>query len=121
MVVLDGDGAALMKMGNFATIGATAPDNLVHLLLDNGVHDSTGGQATVSGSVAFADVALCCGYHSAHVCDDLQGFENAFAAALDGPKPSLVHVHIRPGSMSPLGRPTVNPRDVARRFRAFLS
>ena len=48
VVALDGDGAALMRMGAFATVGAYGPPNLMHLLLDNGVHDSTGGQATVS-------------------------------------------------------------------------
>ena len=51
VVVLDGDGAALMKLGALATIGAQGPENLIHLVLDNGVHDSTGGQATVSANV----------------------------------------------------------------------
>ena len=51
VVALDGDGAALMRMGAFATVGAYGPSNLQHVLLDNGVHDSTGGQATVSGSL----------------------------------------------------------------------
>ena len=46
IVVLDGDGAALMKMGVFATIGTEQPSNLLHIVLDNGAHDSTGGQAT---------------------------------------------------------------------------
>jgi phosphonopyruvate decarboxylase len=62
LVVLDGDGAALMKLGAMATIGARAPGNLVHIVLDNGVHDSTGGQATVSAGVDFAGIALACGY-----------------------------------------------------------
>ena len=62
VVVLDGDGAALMKLGALATIGAHAPGNLIHAVLDNGVHDSTGGQATVSPNVDFATVAQACGY-----------------------------------------------------------
>ena len=53
--MLDGDGAALMKLGSFATIGAYAPASLVHVVLDNGVHDSTGGQPTVSSSVDAAN------------------------------------------------------------------
>ena len=52
VVALDGDGAALMRLGAFATVGAYRPANLQHLLLDNGVHDSTGGQATVSPQVS---------------------------------------------------------------------
>ena len=120
-VVLDGDGAALMKMGNMATIGAKAPRNLIHLILDNGVHDSTGGQQTVSSAIDFAEVASACGYGQATVCDDLAGFEEALQAALASPGPHLVHVRILPGSMAKLGRPTIAPHEVAARFRSFLS
>jgi phosphonopyruvate decarboxylase len=120
IIVLDGDGAALMKLGTFATVGAYAPRNLVHVLLDNGTHDSTGGQATVSASVDFAAVALACGYSTAASCSTLDGFEAAWTAALDGNKPAFIHMRIAPGSMSKLGRPTIKPADVARRFKAFL-
>ncbi|HXP67416.1 MAG TPA: phosphonopyruvate decarboxylase, partial [Steroidobacteraceae bacterium] len=71
VIALDGDGAALMRLGAFATAGAYGPANLWHLLLDNGMHDSTGGQATVSPSVSFAGVAAACGYASALETDDL--------------------------------------------------
>jgi len=121
VVVLDGDGAALMKLGTFATVGAYAPRNLVHVLLDNGVHDSTGGQATVSASVDFAAVALACGYRYAAACESLDGFEAAFRAALASGGPAMIHARIAPGSMAVLGRPTVTPEAVARRFQAFLA
>ena len=121
VVVLDGDGAALMKMGNLATIGAYHPPNLVHVLLDNGVHDSTGGQATSAPVVEFARVALACGYRSAWSCDTAAGFEAAMQAALRAPGPCFVHARIAPGSMGKLGRPTVAPHEVARRFRAFVA
>ncbi|WP_267388278.1 phosphonopyruvate decarboxylase [Sphingomonas sp. GC_Shp_3] len=121
VVVIDGDGAALMKLGTFATIGAEAPANLIHLLLDNGVHDSTGGQATVSASVDFAAVALACGYGYAASCDDLAGFEQAWREATAVGRPAMIHLRIAPGSMATLGRPTVTPQAVARRFKAFLA
>jgi phosphonopyruvate decarboxylase len=120
-VVLDGDGAALMKLGNLATIGGRAPANLVHIVLDNGVHDSTGGQATVSASVDFAAVALACGYASGASADSRHGFEEALGATRDSRGPHLIHVRIAPGSLARLGRPTVTPPEVARRFRAFLA
>jgi len=120
VVVLDGDGAALMKLGNLATIGAQAPGNLVHVVLDNGVHDSTGGQATVSATVDFAAVAIACGYAGAAACDDLAGLDAALRTALAEPGPHLVHLRIAPGSLAKLGRPTVGPAEVARRFRDFL-
>jgi phosphonopyruvate decarboxylase len=121
VVVLDGDGAALMKLGSFATIGAYRPANLTHILLDNGVHDSTGGQATVSASVDFAAIALACGYRYVASCDSLPEFAAALkaAAALDGPR--LIHLKIAPGSMDRLGRPTVSPAEVAQRFKAFVA
>ncbi len=121
VIVLDGDGAALMKLGALATIGAYRPANLTHILLDNGVHDSTGGQATVSPGVDFAAIALACGYRYATSCDSLQGFGAALRAAdtLEGPK--LIHLRIAPGSMDKLGRPTIAPAEVARRFKAFVA
>lgn len=121
VVVLDGDGAALMKLGTFATVGAYAPARFVHILLDNGVHDSTGGQPTVSASVDFAAVAIACGYRYAASCCTLDGFEAAFRAAAAGAKPALIHARIAPGSMSKLGRPTVAPDAVARRFKSYLA
>jgi phosphonopyruvate decarboxylase len=121
VVVLDGDGAALMKLGNLATIGSRAPANLVHVVLDNGVHDSTGGQATVSANVDFAAIALACGYASGATVDSLAGFEHALAAAAGGPGPHLIHARIAPGSLAKLGRPTIKPPEVARRFRQFLT
>jgi len=121
VVVLDGDGAALMHMGNLATIGAHAPKNLVHIVLDNGVHDSTGGQATVSATVDLAAAAIACGYAGAAACDDLDGVERALGDAVARGGPYLIHARIAPGSMADLGRPTVKPREVARRFKDFLA
>ena len=121
VVVLDGDGAALMKLGTLATVGAQQPGGLVHVLLDNGVHDSTGGQATASPGVDFPAVALACGYRAAWACDDAPGFEAALQAAFADAGPVLVHARIRPGSMTSLGRPSVAPHEVAQRFRAFLA
>jgi phosphonopyruvate decarboxylase len=119
--VLDGDGAALMKLGTLATIGAYAPQNLIHVILDNGVHDSTGRQPTVSGIVDFGGVAIACGYRFAAACDDVAGFGEAVGCALSRRGPALIHAKIRPGSMHPLGRPSFSPVAVARRFKQFLA
>lgn len=121
VVVIDGDGAALMKLGSLATIGAQSPPNLVHILLDNEVHDSTGGQATVSASVDFATVALAAGYGYAARVDDAAGFARAWGEARATRRPAMIHVKIAPGSLATLGRPTVKPHAVAARFRAFLA
>jgi phosphonopyruvate decarboxylase len=108
-------------MGTLATIGAYAPSNLIHVVLDNASHDSTGGQPTVSPVVDFAAVGLACGYAHAHSTDDLDGFARALKDSFALPGPHLIHLRIAPGSHQPLGRPTVAPPEVARRFKAFLA
>ena len=82
-VVLDGDGAALMKLGAMATIGAYRPKNLIHVVLDNGAYESTGSQPTVSPSVEFSNTAISCGYAKAYSCDTLNGFEQTMKDALE--------------------------------------
>ncbi len=121
VLVVDGDGAALMKLGNMATIGLEGPPNLLHVILDNGVHDSTGGQQTAAATTRFADVALACGYRRVYCCDAPREFEDAITQALAAPGPHLVHMTIQPGSRERLGRPSVHPADVARRFRSFVA
>lgn len=115
VIALDGDGAALMRMGSFATIGAYAPPNLWHLLLDNGAHDSTGAQATVSRRISFAGIAAACGYASS-----LQTSELARVAAwLNSPPltgPRFACLRTRPGSPANLPRPTLGPVAVKERL-----
>ncbi len=121
VIIIDGDGSSLMKLGTLGTIGAYAPNNLMHLILDNGVHDSTGGQPTVSHNVSFAKTAQSCGYRTSYICDTLDTFANAFKDGMSADKPCLIHLKIKPGSITKLGRPTIAPYDIARRFRDFIS
>lgn len=118
--VFDGDGAALMKLGNLATIGQQAPANLIHILLDNGVHDSTGGQQTASHSTDFSMVAKACGYQRVYRANSLAGLARACEDALQNPGPAFIHMNIKAGSIKNLGRPTVSMPEVAMRFRQFI-
>jgi phosphonopyruvate decarboxylase len=116
VVALDGDGAALMRLGALATLGAYGPPNLRHLLLDNGVHDSTGGQATVSSSVAFAGVAAACGYATSLETDDAA----SIAAWLQAPPaagPRFARLLIRAGTPPGLPRPSMSPIEVKGRLQ----
>ncbi|MDF3881698.1 MULTISPECIES: phosphonopyruvate decarboxylase [Cupriavidus] len=122
VVAVDGDGAALMRMGVFATLGAYGPSNLTHVLLDNGAHDSTGGQATVSPNVSFAGVAAACGYASAVEGDQLGTLDQALSAAVQEPAagPSFVALSIRAGTPDGLPRPTITPVDVKTRLARHI-
>jgi len=111
VIAVDGDGAALMRMGVFSTIGAYGPPNLLHVLLDNGIHESTGGQATVSASVSFAQIAAACGYASSLETDDTAQLAAWLdSAPLAGSK--FARLLTRAGSADDLPRPSIEPVDV---------
>ncbi len=120
VVAIDGDGAALMRMGAFATIGRYGPPNLTHVLLDNGMHESTGGQATVSATVSFAQVAAACGYASAVDSDDA-GAIDALLASPPSAGAGFLRLSIRPGVPDDLPRPTIAPVDVKRRLMDHIA
>ncbi len=96
-VVLDGDGAVLMHMGSLATIGDAAPANLTHVVFENGVYDSTGGQLTGGRRTDFATAALACGYRNAWRADSIDELRKALRTALTDGGPSAVVVRGAPG------------------------
>jgi len=121
IIVLDGDGSLLMKMGNMSTIGANQPKNLIHILLDNNVHDSTGQQLTNASTVDFANIAANCGYKESYSTDNTNNFSNIIKKKLSNTHgPIFIRIKIQKGSVQNLGRPTIHPKDVARRFQNFL-
>ena len=117
IIVIDGDGAALMRLGNLATVAAYAGNNYYHLLLDNHVHESTGGQATVSSAVDFPAVAAACGYQSV-LCmtPGSRGMDNFLQAKA----PAFKYVETSRGVPEGLPRPSVRPADVAKRLMRHL-
>ncbi len=119
VVVIDGDGAGLMRMGNFATIGSYAGDNFIHILLNNAVHDSTGGQATVGGNIDFAGIAAASGYS---VC--LAGNKLALIDALFALEPQagpvFAHVKTAAGTIDNLPRPDLTPHAVLTRLMSHI-
>jgi phosphonopyruvate decarboxylase len=119
VVVIDGDGAALMRMGNFATIGTYAGANLIHILLDNEAHDSTGAQATVSAGISFGKIAEACGYGVTLAGDDPTLLDALFTADTDA-RPKFAHLKIRPGTLENLPRPNLTPEAVLQRFMKHI-
>ena len=120
VVVLDGDGSVLMKMGNLATIGAYGAENLLHVVLDNEVHDSTGGQFTVSSQVDLAAVAEACGYQRQFTVSTRDDFEEVYQQASVEEGPVLVRLKIKPGSPPDLPRPPFSPAENKQRLRRAI-
>lgn len=117
---LDGDGAALMHMGAMAVIGAKSPDNFVHVLINNGAHESVGGQPTVAGKVEFGKIALACGYKAAYCLSKLDEL-NMILSELEGIRgPIFIEMKSATGSRDDLGRPTTTPRENKNAFMQYV-
>lgn len=97
VVVLDGDGAALMQLGGMALAGETGLPNLVHVVLDNAVYDSTGGQRTRARAVSWRDLGRSLGYRTSAQCRDPRSLRMALNATTGTPGPHLVAITIDPG------------------------
>jgi phosphonopyruvate decarboxylase len=120
VVAVDGDGSAIMHMGTMSTVGACLPANLLHVVLDNGSYESTGGQPTTALNTAFADIARACGYRAAVTVDDLGQLTRFLSTQFGGP--ALVHARIGmpPGVLSPRATAAVGPMEIASRFSVAI-
>ncbi|GJM05531.1 MAG: thiamine pyrophosphate enzyme [marine bacterium B5-7] len=120
VVIIDGDGAGLMRMGNFATIGSYAGNNLIHILLNNEVHDSTGAQATVGGNINFTQVAEASGYSVCLSGNQIELIDELFSLSpQDGP--IFAHLKIASGTIDNLPRPDVTPNEVLTRLMKHIN
>lgn len=108
VVVLDGDGAVIMHLGTLSTIGHYAPDNLIHVVLDNEAYESTGNQDTTSRTTAVDAVARASGYRHAVRCTSASGLVDAVEDAFTQHGPTLILVKV---SRQPsLGTPRITTR-----------
>ncbi|HTJ81242.1 MAG TPA: phosphonopyruvate decarboxylase [Polyangiaceae bacterium] len=117
---LDGDGAVLMHMGALATIAQLRPKGFKHVVLNNGAHDSVGGQPTVAFAVDLCAVARAAGYAKATMVSTEAELDAALADLAKSDGPSLLEVRVKKGSRKDLGRPTQTPQDLKRDFSGFL-
>src|SRR5262249_33493700 len=121
VVVFDGDGNVLMNMGSLALIGATQPQNFVHLVFDNEVYGSTGNQRTISGHVALEEIARAAGYPRVQRVDTTDALRRAAQEMLSQPGPSLLLMKIEPDREERhIGRITHEPPEIAARFMAAI-
>ncbi|UCE90810.1 MAG: phosphonopyruvate decarboxylase [Methanobacteriota archaeon] len=116
VICLDGDASVIMHMGSMATIGQKAPGNLVHIVLNNGSHESVGGQPTVGFSIDFVGIAKSCGYRDAVSVHDIDGIIGAMARFLDAIGPSFLEIRVSMKARSDLGRPVETPVENRKAF-----
>lgn len=123
---VDGDGATIMQMGGLATVGTRNPKNLVHFVMNNGAHDSVGGQPTVGLSIDIPAIAKACGYkkvYSVSAPEELENTLNEISTAFKNGTNELTFVEVKvcKGARKDLGRPKSTPLENKKNFMEFLS
>ena len=117
----DGDGASIMHMGNMAILAVQHPRNMVHVVFNNGAHDSVGGQPTVGLQINLTAIAQAMGYAAVRrvvTAEELQAACQELADRTDGPV--FLEVCVRKGNRKDLGRPKTTPIRNKKRFMEFL-
>lgn len=116
----DGDGAAIMHMGSMAIVANKAPKNYVHVVFNNGAHDSVGGQPTVGLKIDLPAVAKAVGYTNAFSVENLEDLLKALRSVKMVEGPVLLQVCVKKGNRKDLGRPTTTPIQNKEALMAFL-
>ena len=117
---IDGDGAALMHMGAMAVIGANAPKNLVHVVINNASHETVGGMPTVAGNIDLVSIAKACGYPYAVCVDTFEDLDRELEAAKERKDLSMIEVKCSIGAREDLGRPTTTALENKQNFMEYL-
>lgn len=117
---VDGDGAVLMHMGSMAVLGANAPKNMIHIVINNGAHETVGGMPTVASKIDMVAIAKACGYPNAVGVDNVEDLDKELKSAKNRDELSLIEVKCSIGSRDDLGRPTTTTLENKQKFMAYL-
>lgn len=118
---IDGDGAVLMHMGAMAVLGANAPENMIHVVINNGAHETVGGMPTVAEKIDLTAIAKACGYRYAVCADSFETLDAELEAAKNRSGLSLIEVKCSIGARDDLGRPTTTALENKNNFMAYLN
>ena len=114
----DGDGASIMHMGSMAIVANKAPKNYIHVVFNNGAHDSVGGQPTVGLKIDLPAVAKAVGYSQVFSVDNKESLQKQLSDLGEGPV--FLEVRVKKGNRKDLGRPTTTPIQNKEALMEFL-
>lgn len=117
---VDGDGAVLMHMGSMAVLGANAPKNMVHVVINNGAHETVGGMPTVAANIDMVGIAKACGYPYAISVDNFEDLDTELEKAKQADMLSFIEVKCSIGARDDLGRPTTTALENKENFMEYL-
>lgn len=118
---LDGDGATIMHMGSLSIVGSMSPSNYIHIIFNNGAHDSVGGQPTVGFKINIPRIALSCGYKHAYSVNEKEMLADIVRKSKQLEGPILIEVKVKKGARKDLGRPTTTPVENKEALISFLN
>ena len=116
----DGDGACIMHMGGMAIVASKNPGNYVHVVFNNGAHDSVGGQPTVGLSICLPDVARAVGYKKAYNVSSMESLQEILPHIQNEEGPLFLQICVKKGNRKDLGRPTTTPVENKKALMEFL-
>ena len=117
---IDGDGSMLMHMGALASIANLKPRNFHHILLNNGVHESVGGQETAAKNIELVNMIEALGISNTFKVNKENELKKKFLDFKFCSGPSFLEIKLQPGSREDLGRPTIGPAKNKINFMKFL-
>ena len=117
---VDGDGAVLMHMGSMAVLGSNKPKNLIHVVINNGSHETVGGMPTVAADIDLVGVAKACGYPYAVSVDSFENLDKELKSAKERGELSFIEVKSSIGARDDLGRPTTTALENKQNFMEYL-
>ena len=109
-----------MHMGSMAVIGANRPQNLIHVVINNGAHETVGGMPTVAANIDLVKIAMACGYPNAVRVDNFADLDRELEAAKERKELSFVEVTCSIGARDNLGRPTTTALENKQNFMDYL-
>ena len=120
VICIDGDGSMIMHLGSLSTIGKLNPKNFYHILINNKVHESVGGQETSAKFIDIPSIVKSSGYLHAYVAESLPQLKKHLNNLFTNNGPGFVEIKVKPGSRDDLGRPTIKPIDNKKSFMDYL-
>lgn len=118
---IDGDGAALMHMGAMAVLGVNSPDNMVHIVINNGAHETVGGMPTVADAIDLTGVAKACGYSYTVCVDNFEDLDRELVEAKKRKILSFIEVKSAIGAREDLGRPKSTAIENKQKFMEYIA
>ena len=120
IICIDGDGSMIMHMGSLSMIGDISPSNFFHILINNYVHESVGGQKTAAKLINIQKLVESNSYKNTLKVEDVEGLKYQLNQSLLKKGPNFLEIITKPGSREDLGRPTIKPHENKKHFMGFL-